>query len=192
MYSAVAPPSALNEGVTVHKLPEEVPKGRVTKANFDKVLQARAKNQVVSQQLAKEANKRPRVAGNKRKEPPKDDKKEENDKKSNIHDNPLEMMKHYFNPNPQLRGVPEGALAPKSELEEDIDKAIEAGDYAKADALNEQLAKHKHATQILTSIECVKYTIDQRREEQITRERKKPTLSWTFDPKRTWERKGNM
>ena len=55
------------------------------------------------------------VAGNKRKEPPKEDaKKDENNKRAYTEsDNPLEMMKHYFNPNPQLRGVPEGALAQK-------------------------------------------------------------------------------
>jgi hypothetical protein len=60
MYSAVAPPSALNEGVTVHKDPEAVAKGRVSQVNLDRLRQARAKNQVLSQRLAKEANKKPR------------------------------------------------------------------------------------------------------------------------------------
>ena len=63
MYSAVAPPSALNEGVTVHSAPHEaepVPKGLVSKSHLDRLAQARAKNQVLSQQLAKEANKKPK------------------------------------------------------------------------------------------------------------------------------------
>lgn len=60
MYAAVAPPSALNEGVTVHKDPDSTAKGRVTQSNLDRIRQARAKNQVLSQKLAKDVSKKPR------------------------------------------------------------------------------------------------------------------------------------
>ena len=60
MYSAVAPPSALNEGVTVHKDPDDEPKGRVSKEHLDRLRQARAKNQALTQQLAREANRKPK------------------------------------------------------------------------------------------------------------------------------------
>lgn len=68
MYSAVAPPTSITEGVTVHKgepKDEELtaPKGRVTSAHLAALQRARAKNVTLSKQLVKEANKKEPAKG---------------------------------------------------------------------------------------------------------------------------------
>lgn len=64
MYAAVAPPSAITEGVTVHKKEggdDEItaPKGRVTSAHLEALQRARAKKDILTRQLSKEVNRKP-------------------------------------------------------------------------------------------------------------------------------------
>jgi len=189
-YNTVAPPASIQEDVTVVvpvEEPEEIPKG-VSKETWERLKKLKKRKEEMSSQLKKTGkvgapNSRPKVPR----------KPKQNKKNTNATENgAVTQIRQFMSPNPQLRDVPLGKLAVKSQGELEIEEALAKGEYDKAAMLSDKFQTHESATAVLQAISCVRYAEDKKVEDAQQRSKKMPRLDWTFDPKTRWERKGNM
>lgn len=113
------------------------------------------------------------------------------DKTTAITEAKWKEVKQYWEPNPQLRGTDLGRHAPKSGLEEELDKAVSEGEFNEAVKLSDRLAQRDLATKVATAFDCYHYVQNSKAEEG-KKLHKKPKLHWKFEHKQRWETKGNM
>jgi len=97
-----------------------------------------------------------------------------------------------MNLNTQFRGTPQGRLAQKNHIEEQLEEALAKKDYEKSEQLNTLLVNFNLYKDIKAAKTCLEYDTDMKVEEAKQRSKKKPKLNWGFDSKQRWERKGNM
>ncbi|XP_065919387.1 protein FAM204A-like [Dysidea avara] len=102
-----------------------------------------------------------------------------------------QQLKQFLDPNPQLKGVPQGDTQPKSGLEERLEDAIVDGRLDAATELSDKLADRKFVTQVATAFDCKQY-LDKTKVDDKSKRSKQQKLHWRFDAKERWETKSNM
>ena len=80
----------------------------------------------------------------------------------------------------------------QGKLEEKLDEAIEKGDFVKAEALSDEIAKQNLGVKIVDAIEVREYKKKKECEQQYQKANKRKKLIWGFEQKERWESKGNM
>lgn len=80
----------------------------------------------------------------------------------------------------------------KSELELRLQKHLDAKQFEQANEVSDRLARGQLAVRIADAAQHRDATERKRREQEEKANRKRQRLSWRFDSKQRWERKGNM
>ncbi|RDD41954.1 Protein FAM204A [Trichoplax sp. H2] len=93
--------------------------------------------------------------------------------------------------NPYIEENVDRQYKAKTKIETDIDEAIEAGDYDRAENLSSQISNLQFATEITNAIRRLKYETSLQNI-PTEKKRKRRNLYWTFESKQRWETKGNM
>ncbi|XP_067128144.1 protein FAM204A-like [Centruroides vittatus] len=102
-------------------------------------------------------------------------------------------IKPYLNVNGHLAGpVSHGKYGPKTELESMIDKAIDEGDFEKAEQLSDHLSNREFGTKITQAFAAKRYADKKTEYDAIQKAKKLKKLNWGFEAKERWEMKGNM
>ncbi|GES81201.1 protein FAM204A [Rhizophagus clarus] len=98
----------------------------------------------------------------------------------------------YLHMNEHLKDVDHGRLSTKTELEKELDKAVENGDLELASKLSDQIAQNNYEIMVNKAIERKEFNEAKKREEERKANKKKPKLYWGFETKHRWETKSNM
>ncbi|XP_035676714.1 protein FAM204A-like [Branchiostoma floridae] len=104
---------------------------------------------------------------------------------------PLDHLKPYMDlpKPPQSSGA---TPAPKSGLEEQMEKAIAEGKVGEAEELNEKLAEREMAVRITEAVRAREWKEDKDVDVKKRGHKKKKQLGWMFQAKQRWETKGAM
>lgn len=105
----------------------------------------------------------------------------------------LEGLKQYFGINERFDPPACSRPPPKSGLEKTIERAIEEGEYEKAEELSDKLATRELAVKIKDAIDCRDF-VKAKQEMQASKaaKKRKKNLVWGFEAKKRWETKSNM
>ncbi|XP_066928558.1 protein FAM204A-like isoform X2 [Clytia hemisphaerica] len=94
---------------------------------------------------------------------------------------------------PQAFGIFEsGNMNKKSRIEENLDEALKAKDFDRAQEISDKMTREKFENQVQGALEAQKYAkvLHEKDEKRKRKQRKK--LNWAFGHKERWETKGNM
>nr|XP_022345849.1 protein FAM204A-like isoform X3 [Crassostrea virginica] len=87
-------------------------------------------------------------------------------------------IKGYLNVNDHLKGTDPGKYAPKSSLEQKIDKSISEGDFETAEKLSDYMSTREFGKKIADAIDAKKYSQELEEKKESSKEKKKKKLAW--------------